>query len=80
MDIGPGARLNGTGLMPVLEGGAVKAGPLGPPVGAALTAPAFYGASHNCHRTPRQGGPWPPVLFQAPKRWGRHSSGITIAQ
>ncbi len=26
------------------------------------------------------GAPWPPVLFQAPKRRGRHSSDITIAQ
>jgi hypothetical protein len=47
--------LNSTGLLPVLVGGAVKAGPLGPPVGAALTAPAFYGAGHNCHRTPLRG-------------------------
>ena len=53
--VGAGARLNSTGLLPVLEGGAVKAGPLGPPVGAALTALAFYGASHNCHRTPARG-------------------------
>ena len=42
-------------LLPVLEGEAVKAGTLGPPAGAALTASAFYGASHHCHRTPVRG-------------------------
>lgn len=31
--------MDGTGLLPALEGGAVKAGLLGPPAGEALRAP-----------------------------------------
>ena len=66
-------------LLPVLEGEAVKAGTLGPPAGAALTASAFM-VPATIATEPPSGGSWPPLFFRAQKRWGRHSSDLTIAR